>query len=50
VKLQFRAELPNAFNRHRFDGIDTWPASVTFGKIIGVSGNRQAQLGMRADF
>ncbi len=45
VKFRFRAELLNAFNRHRFDGIDAWPASATFGQIVGVSGNRQAQRG-----
>jgi hypothetical protein len=37
----------NAFNRHRFDGIDARSASVTFGKIAGVGGNRQTQVGLR---
>jgi hypothetical protein len=47
VKFQLRGELINAFNRHRFDSIDAWPASVTFGKIVGVGGNRQTQVGLR---
>jgi hypothetical protein len=51
VRVQFRAEFLNLFNRHRFSGIDTNPASTTFGQITSVSDDRrQIQFGIRADF
>ena len=50
ARLQFRAELLNAFNRHTFGGISTNPNSVTFGNVTSVSGNRTVQLGTRMDF
>jgi hypothetical protein len=50
ARLQFRAELLNAFNRHTFGGISTNPNSVTFGNVTSVSGNRTVQLGTRVDF
>ncbi len=50
ARLQFRAELLNAFNRHTFGGISTNPNSVTFGNVTSVSGNRTVQLGTRIDF
>lgn len=51
VRVQFRAEALNLFNRHRFSGINTSPASPLFGQISGVSNDRrQLQFGIRADF
>lgn len=51
MRIQFRAEGLNLFNRHRFTGFDTDPASPLFGQINGVSDDRrQIQFGVRADF
>ncbi|MDQ3045620.1 MAG: hypothetical protein M3R06_10810, partial [Chloroflexota bacterium] len=50
MKVEIRAELLNAFNRHRFNGIETSVLNPRFGQIIGVSGNRTGQIGMRLDF
>jgi hypothetical protein len=51
MRVQFRAEFLNMFNRHRFSGINTNPASPLFGQITGVSDDRrQIQFGLRADF
>jgi hypothetical protein len=51
MRVQFRAEALNLFNRHRFSGINTDPASPLFGQISGVSDDRrQIQFGLRADF
>ncbi len=51
MRVQFRAEALNLFNRHRFSGINTNPASPLFGQISGVSDDRrQIQFGVRADF
>jgi hypothetical protein len=51
MRVQFRAEGLNLFNRHRFSGINTNPASPLFGQISGVSDDRrQIQFGLRADF
>ncbi len=51
MRIQFRAEALNLFNRHRFSGINTDPASPLFGQISGVSDDRrQIQFGIRADF
>ena len=51
MRIQFRAEGLNLFNRHRFTGINTNPASPLFGQISGVSDDRrQIQFGIRADF
>ncbi len=51
MRIQFRAEGLNVFNRHRFSGINTNPASPLFGQISGVSDDRrQIQFGVRADF
>jgi len=51
TRVQFRAEFLNLFNRHRFTGINTNPASPLFGQISGVSDDRrQIQFGIRADF
>jgi hypothetical protein len=51
VRVQFRGEFLNMFNRHRFSGINTNPASPLFGQITGVSDDRrQIQFGIRADF
>lgn len=51
LRVQFRAEFLNLFNRHRFTGIDTNPASPLFGQINGVSDDpRRIQFAVRADF
>ncbi len=51
MRVQFRAEFLNLFNRHRFDGFNTNPASPLFGQISSVSDDRrQIQFGLRADF
>jgi hypothetical protein len=51
IRVQFRGEFLNLFNRHRFSGFNTNPASPLFGQISGVSGDRrQIQFGLRADF
>lgn len=51
MRVQFRAEFLNMFNRHRFSGINTNPAQPQFGQISGVSDDRrQIQFGIRADF
>jgi hypothetical protein len=51
VRVQFRAEFLNMFNRHRFSGINTTPSSPLFGQITGVSDDRrQIQFGLRAEF
>lgn len=51
MRVQFRADVLNLFNGHRFSGINTNPASPLFGQISGVSDDRrQIQFGVRADF
>jgi hypothetical protein len=51
IRVQFRAEFLNVFNRHRLSGFNTNPASPLFGQISGVSDDRrQIQFGVRADF
>ncbi len=51
MRVQFRAEFLNLFNRHQFAGFDTDPNSPYFGQINGVTDSRrQIQFGLRADF
>jgi hypothetical protein len=52
VKFQFRWDLLNAFNRHRFDSIESNVTNPLFGQVTGVDGGfyRSMQLGLRADF
>jgi hypothetical protein len=51
MRIQFRAEALNGFNRHRFSGINTSAASPLFGQVTGVSNDRrQIQFGIRADW
>ena len=50
VRLQFRAEFLNAFNRHQFGSIVTNVTNANFGQVTNVFGNRQVQLGARLDF
>jgi hypothetical protein len=51
MRIQFRAEFLNLFNRHRFSGINTDAASPLFGQVTGVSNDRrQIQFGIRADW
>jgi hypothetical protein len=51
MRVQFRGEFLNLFNRHRFSTINTNPANPLFGQITGVSDDRrQIQFGIRADW
>ena len=51
MRIQFRAEALNLFNRHRFTGINTNASSPLFGQVTGVSDDRrQLQFGIRADW
>ena len=52
VRLQFRAEFSNIFNRHYFDNPDADINSPTFGQVKTVAGNapRNGQLGVRVDW
>jgi hypothetical protein len=51
MRIQFRAEALNMFNRHRFTGINTNASSPLFGQVTGVSDDRrQIQFGIRADW
>ncbi|HEY2930860.1 MAG TPA: TonB-dependent receptor [Acidobacteriota bacterium] len=50
MKVEFRAEFLNVFNRHFFGGIVTNVLDPRFGQITSVSGSRTGQLGLRMDF
>jgi hypothetical protein len=51
MRIQFRAEFLNMFNRHRFSGINTNASSPLFGQVTSVSDDRrQIQFGIRADW
>ncbi|PYR54811.1 MAG: hypothetical protein DMF91_25890 [Acidobacteria bacterium] len=50
TRMQVRAELLNAFNRHTFGGINTNVLDARFGQVTSVSGNRVAQIGLRLEF
>jgi hypothetical protein len=51
MRIQFRAEFLNAFNRHRFTGIQTNVSNPLFGQITSVSDDRRTiQFGIRADW
>jgi hypothetical protein len=51
MRIQFRAEFLNAFNRHRFSSFETNASSPLFGQVTGVSNDRrQIQFGIRADW
>lgn len=51
VKLQFRAEMINAFNRVWFGGLDTNPTGATYGRLNGQSNNpRNIQLGLKLTY
>jgi len=50
VRLRLRAELLDAFNRHRLGGIVTNVNNPNFGQVTTVSGNRQIQASLRLDF
>jgi len=53
--ILFKVDIPNAFNRHTFGGIDGWPEDQYFGVPGGSSHNvinsaRQIQLTLRYEF
>jgi hypothetical protein len=53
--ILFKADIPNAFNRHTFGGIDGWPGDQYFGVPGGsghgvINGPRQIQLALRYEF
>jgi hypothetical protein len=51
VKLQFRCEMLNAFNRVWFGGLDTNPTSGTYTKLTGQSNApRNIQLGLKLTY
>lgn len=51
VKLQFRAEMVNVFNRHRFANPITSLGSPFFGRVISTAGEpRSIQMGLRANW
>ena len=51
VKLQFRAELVNTFNRVWFGSLDTGVTSGTQGQLLGQSNRpRDVQFGLKATF
>ena len=47
MRLEFRAEMTNAFNIVNLSGPNTSLNSANFGKITGAGAMRQTQLGMR---
>lgn len=49
-RIQFRAQLLNAFNRSTLGNPDTSVTSPTFGQVTSISGNRSVQLELRLDF
>jgi hypothetical protein len=53
MRIQFRAEFLNAFNRTHWGNIDTNAASPSFGIMTGATdwfSPRKIQFGIRADF
>jgi len=53
LRIQFRAEFLNAFNRTLWGGIETNAGSPLFGQVTGASdwfSPRKVQLGVRADW
>ncbi len=50
IRIQFRAEMFNAFNHPNFGGPDTTFGSPTFGQIFSASTGRQIQLGLKLNF
>jgi hypothetical protein len=51
VRLQFRAELINAFNRVWFGGPDVNPASGSYARVLGQANSpRNIQLGLKLSF
>jgi hypothetical protein len=51
MRIQFRGEFLNAFNRHRFEGFETNVANPLFGQVTRVSDDRRTiQFGIRADW
>ncbi len=49
-KVQFQADLFNAFNRLNLNNPDTNFSSLSFGQINGSAPGRNAQVGLRFDF
>jgi hypothetical protein len=56
VRIQFRADFINLFNRHYLGGVVTNPTNPLFGQVTSVGGkentdaSRSIQLGLRLDF
>jgi hypothetical protein len=53
--ILFKLDIPNAFNRHTFAGIDGWPGDQFFGVPGGsghsvINGPRQLQMMLRYEF
>lgn len=50
VRVQFRAELFNAFNHTNLSGVGTTLASATFGRVTSALEPRHVQLGLKINF
>lgn len=50
TRLQFRAEMFNAFNNTNFDSPDTTFLSPTFGRIFSAQTARQIQFALKFSF
>ena len=51
VKLQFRCEMINAFNRVWFGGLDTSPTSATYAKLNAQANQpRNIQFGLKLNY
>ena len=51
MRVQFRMEFFNIFNRHEFYGPDMYPASSSFGNVTSVGGSsRTGQFGARFEW
>ena len=49
-RVQLRAEMLNAFNRHQLGGANTTITNANYGQITSASGNRTMQAAIRVEF
>ena len=50
LKMQFRSEFFNAFNRANFNGLSTSLTSGSYGQITGASDGREIQFALKLSF